>query len=123
MACIALNEVKVQITQVDLNTLTPNQTLWRIHEIKNLIFNGKYGKTVEEKRSMLLEIARKCLNGKSICLKKNVFNETFDDIDINFLTEQQLEERYKELSKYADCILFLGNFIDIARFALTGVPF
>ena len=127
MPYIKLNDVTGKITNIKLE-LTANEALERIVGLRGSAFIGETG-SLEEKREYLYAIALEALTGFSEKFVKSEKKEDegesmiFNDIDIPYLTENQIDSRYKWLDLKMNSVRRVEGFIDIARYALTGVPF
>ena len=122
MALTMLNEVDVQISNIDLDQLTADEALDRLNHTKTMIFTNLFPDEDAAKRDELFKIANYALTG-NVSFPKGNKVEIFKDSDIPFLSQEQVVKRFKRLETKADNVFRVSDLLDIARFALTGVPF
>lgn len=118
-SCLGTGEMK--ITQVNINDITANDAIWRIRSLEQMALKAKLS---GNRSNALLEIAKYALKGnKGVSLSKKCYDVQFENVDIYELNEQGLSERVKDVTRRIDTIIGVHSFLEIARVALTGVPF
>ena len=116
-----LNEVDVQIDGINVLAITANEALERIQLAKTMVFVNLFPDEEAARREELFKIAHFILTGNNEVKPGEV--EVFKDSDIPFLSQQQVIDRFKKLETKINQIFKLQDLENIARFALTGVPF
>lgn len=114
---------EVTVNQVNLNALSASQALWRLREL-NHMFNMA---NLEKKPEDLLKIALYALKGdkesKDLFDPIKCYNVDIQNVDIDELNQEGLKDRYEQIGVSLRIVSGIYSFLEIARLALTGVPF
>ena len=111
----------LEIKEVNINSMTAGEAMWRVQMLKDMISLLSYK---EDKPGALVEIANYALKGnKANLLNNNSFDLKIHNVDVDELSDKGLTQRIDDLKKRSERIMTVNGLLEIAKVAVTGVPF
>lgn len=121
-----LSEKKECFKNVNYQTMSTIEALFRVSELKLLSGNALMADTTEQRIKDLREFATMALSGVIGELTPQA-GETIEidhiDLDSSLSDEEELKSRSQKLYEKSKNIILLNDFYELALYALTGIPF
>lgn len=116
-----LGSGEIMFDAVNINGINASDAIYRMRTLEGMVLRARLnGKKADD----LLNIATYALKGTSKDYEvSQCYNLKVEHVDINELSEKGLADRYEELTKQIHAIIGIHSFLEVARLALTGVPF
>ena len=112
---------EIQIDRVNINGISASDAIGRLRTLESMVLVARFN---GEKPEDLFKIAKYALVGNNdACEESKCYNLHVSNVDIYELSEKGLAARYEAITKQISAIIGIHSFLELARIALTGVPF